>query len=378
MVLMNTTNSQHEKYMRMALDLAERARGRTSPNPLVGAVIVRDGEIVGQGYHQKAGTPHAEVHALRAAGEQARGAALYVTLEPCSHFGRTPPCSEAVIGAGIKEVYVAMQDPNPLVAGRGIKQMQEAGLAVYSGLLENEAHRMNETFIKYITSKIPFVLLKSAMTADGKIASSAGHSRWVTGETARERVHRLRDGYDAILVGVNTVLADNPSLTCRLPDGTGRDPIRIILDSAARTPPEAVILTQKSDAPTYIVVTDKAPLDRIKSLASGKAKIIRISQDLHGRVDLRKLLGKLGEMEVTSVLVEGGAEVAASFLDNGLIDKVLTFIAPKIIGGRQAPGPVGGIGKALMTQAIKLNDTRWGQVGEDFFIEGYPDYSVCW
>lgn len=375
---MNTIDSQHEKYMRMALELAERARGRTSPNPLVGAVLVRDGEIVGQGYHQKAGTPHAEVHALRAAGEKARGAVLYVTLEPCSHFGRTPPCSEAVIGAGIKEVHVAMQDPNPLVAGRGTKQMQDAGLNVHVGLLENEARRLNEIFIKYIATKIPFVLFKSAMTADGKIATSVGHSRWVTGEAAREKVHRLRNWYDAILVGVNTVLADNPSLTCRLPEGGGCDPIRIILDSAARIPPEALILNQESDAPTYIVVTDKAPLDRIKSLSLGKAKIIRTSQDLHGRVDLRELLGKLGEMEVTSLLVEGGAEVAASFLDNGLIDKILTFIAPKIIGGHQAPGPVGGIGKALMSQAIKLNDTQWGQLGEDFFIEGYPDYSVCW
>lgn len=373
---MDTTNSQHEQYMQMALELAERARGRTSPNPLVGAVIVKDGEIVGQGYHQKAGTPHAEVHALRAAGEKAWGATLYVTLEPCSHFGRTPPCSEAVIGAGIREVYLAMQDPNPLVAGRGTKQMQDAGITVHVGLLEDKARRMNEIFIKYITTKKPFVLFKSAMTADGKIATSTGHSKWVTGEAARAKVHRLRDCYDAILVGVNTVLADNPSLTCRLPEGGGHDPIRIILDSAARTPPEALILNQESDAPTYIVVTDKAPLERINSLTAGKAKIIRVSQDIHGRVDLQELLDKLGEMEVSSLFVEGGAEVAASFLDNGLIDKVLTFIAPKIVGGHQAPGPVGGIGKALMNQAIKLNDTSWGQVGEDFFIEGYPDYSV--
>ncbi|MDT3703983.1 MAG: bifunctional diaminohydroxyphosphoribosylaminopyrimidine deaminase/5-amino-6-(5-phosphoribosylamino)uracil reductase RibD [Thermincola sp.] len=375
---MTTSNLQHEHYMHMALELAERARGRTSPNPLVGAVIVKDGDIAGLGYHQKAGTPHAEVHALRAAGDKARGAALYVTLEPCSHYGRTPPCSEAIIAAGIKEVYVAMQDPNPLVAGRGIKQMQDAGLTVHLGLLEKDARRLNEIFIKYITTKRPFILFKSAMTADGKIATGLGHSRWVTGEAAREKVHRLRDWYDAILVGVNTVLADNPALTCRLPIGEGRDPIRIILDSAARTPPEAQILNQASDAPTYIVVTDKAPLDRIKTLTSGKAKIIRISQDLHGRVDLRKLLVKLGEMEVTSILLEGGAEIAASFLDNGLIDKTITFIAPKIIGGHKAPGPVGGKGRAMMNQAIKLNDTCWGQVGEDFFIEGYPDYSVCW
>lgn len=374
---MDTMGLQHEKYMKIALELAEQARGRTSPNPMVGAVLVKGGEIVGQGYHRQAGTPHAEVHALREAGDKARGATLYVTLEPCSHFGRTPPCSEAVIGAGISEVYVAMQDPNSLVAGRGIKQMREAGLTVHVGLMEKEARKLNEIFCKYITTKLPFVLLKSAMTADGKIATGVGHSRWITGEAARAKVHALRNWYDAILVGVNTVLADNPALTCRLPEG-GRDPVRIILDSAARTPPEALVLTQESDAPTYVVVTDKAPLDRLESLTAVNAKIIRVSQNLHGRVDLRELLDKLGEMEVTSLLVEGGAEVAASFLDNGLLDKVLTFIAPKIIGGRQAPGPVGGIGKALMSQAVKLNDTCWGQAGEDFFIEGYPDYSVCW
>ncbi len=364
----------HEKYMRLALELAEQARGRTSPNPMVGAVIVKDGEIVGKGYHQKAGTPHAEVHAMNEAGEHAKGATLYVTLEPCSHYGRTPPCSEAVIAAGIADVYVALKDPNPLVSGRGIKRMTEAGLEVHVGLLEDEARRMNEIFIKYITTRKPFVLLKTAMTLDGKTATSVGHARWVTGPAARERVHQLRDLYDAILVGVNTVLADNPSLTCRLPGG-GRDPIRIILDSQARTPAEAKVITQESEASTCLVMTDKAPLDRIKLLSSGKAKIMRTSLDLHGRVDLRELMSKLGEMEITSLLVEGGAEVAASFLEAGLVDKILTFIAPKIIGGSQAPGPVGGLGKALMDQAVRLTEINWGQIGDDFFIEGYPEYT---
>lgn len=360
--------------MRLALELAAKARGRTSPNPMVGAVIVKDGEIVGQGYHHKAGTPHAEVHALRQAGEKARGAVLYVTLEPCSHFGRTPPCSEAVIASGISEAFVAMKDPNPLVAGRGIKRMTEAGIQVHAGLLEKEAGRLNEIFIKYITTRKPFVLLKTAMTVDGRIATEEGHARWVTGSAAREQVHRLRNWYDAILVGINTVLADNPSLNCRLPEG-GRDPVRIILDSQGRTPGDARILNLESEAPTFIVVTDKAPVERIKDLSSGEAKIIRASVDMHGRVDLRELLTKMGEMEITSILVEGGAEVAASFLDAGLVDKVLTFIAPKIIGGRQAPGPVGGRGKALMDQAVRLIDTEWGKIGEDFYIEGYPEYN---
>ncbi len=367
----------HEEYMRMALELAGQARGRTSPNPLVGAVIVKDGEVVGRGYHLEAGTPHAEIHALNEAGDRAKGATLYVTLEPCSHFGRTPPCSEAVIRAGITDAYVAVQDPNPLVAGRGIKQMKEAGINVHVGILEEEARRLNEIFIKYITTRTPFVLLKTAMTLDGKIATGTGHSRWVTGDAARQKVHHLRDWYDAILVGVNTVLADNPALTCRLPEG-GSDPIRIILDSKAKTPVDARVVTQESESPTYIVVTDKAPLDRIKTLSEGKAKIVRCDLDMYGRVDLRELMSKLGEMEITSLLVEGGAEVAASFLDYRLVDKVITFIEPKIVGGRQAPGPVGGFGKAMMDQAVPVTGVTYGQIGEDLFIEGYPQYSDKW
>ncbi len=364
----------HEKYMRMALELAEKARGRTSPNPLVGAVIVKDGEIVGRGYHQKAGTPHAEIHALREAGEKAAGAALYVTLEPCSHFGRTPPCSEAVIRAGISEVYVAIRDPNPLVAGRGIKRLTGAGIKVHVGLFGDEARRVNEIFIKYITTRIPFVLLKTAMTLDGKIAALTGHARWITGNAAREKVHQLRDQYDAILVGVNTVLADDPALTCRLP-GAGYDPVRIILDSRARIPANAQVINQESGAATYLAVTDKAPVERIKLLSSGKTRIIRTAMDPDGRVDLRDLLQKLGDMEITSLLVEGGAEVAASFLEAGLVDKIITFIAPKIIGGAKAPGPVGGLGRATMDQAIGLTDVSFGQIGEDFWVEGYPKYS---
>ena len=367
-------NDIHKKYMRIALELAERARGRTSPNPLVGAVLVKDGEVVGQGYHQKAGAPHAEINALEEAGPKACGATLYINLEPCSHYGRTPPCSKAVIKAEISEVYVSMCDPNPLVSGRGVKQMKEAGIKVHVGLLEDEARRLNEIFIKYITTRTPFVLLKTAMTLDGKIATDTGHSRWVTGKTAREKVHQLRGEFDAILVGINTVLADNPALTCRLPEG-GKDPIRVILDSQARTPVDSRVITQESESFTYIVVTDKAPLDRLKALSSGKAKIVRTALDIRGRVDLRELLLKLGEMEITSLFVEGGSEVAASFLEARLVDKILTFIAPKIVGGNQAPGPVGGFGKALMDQAVPLTGVTFGQVGEDFWVEGYPKYS---
>ncbi|WP_418790472.1 bifunctional diaminohydroxyphosphoribosylaminopyrimidine deaminase/5-amino-6-(5-phosphoribosylamino)uracil reductase RibD [Phosphitispora sp. TUW77] len=363
----------HEQHMRLALQLAEKAVGRTSPNPLVGAVIVKDGQIVGQGYHKKSGTPHAEIHALRQAGEDARGAVLYVTLEPCSHFGRTPPCSEAVINAGISEVYVAMQDPNPLVAGRGIKLLVNAGIRVHVGLLEQEAKRINEIFIKYITTRKPFILLKTAMTLDGRIATRTGHSKWVTAEPAREMVHRLRNQYDAILVGVNTVIADNPALTCRLAEG-GCDPVRIILDSRARTPVDSKIFVQDSDVPTFVVVTDKAPIAAIKSLTAAGAKLIRTASDMYGRVDLHDLVSKLGEMEITGLLVEGGAEVAASFLEACLVDKILTFIAPKIVGGNQAPGPVGGAGIETMDRAIQLKRVNSGCIGADFFVEGYLEY----
>jgi diaminohydroxyphosphoribosylaminopyrimidine deaminase/5-amino-6-(5-phosphoribosylamino)uracil reductase len=360
----------HEKYMRLALELALKAQGRTSPNPMVGAVIVKDGEIIGTGYHLKAGTPHAEVHALRQAGAQAEGATMYVSLEPCSHYGKTPPCTEAVVKAGLKEVFVAMQDPNPKVAGKGIKQIVDTGIQVHVGLMENEAQRLNEAFIKYITKRTPFVLLKTAMTLDGKIATSTGHSRWITGDSAREMVHQLRDSYDAILVGVNTIITDNPALTCRLPEG-GRDPIRIVMDSKARTPVDAQVLTQESTNLTYIAVIDGVPDEKLDRLIAAGVKIIKTTAASCGRVDIKELMHRLGEMEIISLLVEGGAEVAASFLEAEMVDKVLTFIAPKIIGGKDAPGPVGGHGKETMDQAIRLKNVRYGQAGDDFFVEGY-------
>lgn len=362
----------HEQYMRLALELAEKARGRTSPNPLVGAVIVKDGRIVGRGYHMKAGTPHAEVHALREAGDEAKGSTMYVTLEPCSHYGRTPPCSEAVIRAGISEVFVAMEDPNPKVAGMGIRQLEEAGITVHVGLLEQDARQMNEIFLKYITNGKPFVLLKWAMTLDGKIAARTGHATWITGSEAREMVHGIRNQYDAILVGVNTVLADNPALTCRIPGG--RDPVRVILDSSARIPADSLVLIQESEAPTYVVVTEDASPERIKLLASGNAKVLKLKADCHGRIDLQDLMLKLAELEISSILVEGGSEVAASFLEEKLVDKVIAFIAPKILGGAGAPSPIGGEGPATMDMAVSLTRTRQGSIGEDLVFEGYPEY----
>jgi len=359
-------------YMQMAMDLAAKAMGRTSPNPMVGAVVVHDGAVVGRGYHARAGTPHAEVHALREAGNSARGATLYVTLEPCCHHGRTGPCTEAVIEAGISRVVLAMTDPNPLVAGKGVQRLREAGLQVETGVLEEVARKLNEVFIKYITTRLPFVALKTAMSLDGKIATAGGESQWITGPYAREYVHRLRDRYDAILVGVGTVLADNPSLTTRLPSGEGRDPVRIILDSRARTPQNANVLTQASRAPTIIVTAPGAPPERVRALQEAGAEIIEVPREDAG-VNLALLLQELGRREITGVLVEGGARINGSFVKADLVDKVYWFMAPKIIGGAEAPGPVGGSGFSRLGDALQLKDITIHRFGDDICLEGYAN-----
>jgi diaminohydroxyphosphoribosylaminopyrimidine deaminase/5-amino-6-(5-phosphoribosylamino)uracil reductase len=359
-------------YMQMALELAAKARGRTSPNPLVGAVVVKDGKVIGSGYHLKAGTPHAEVHALNEAGEGARGATLYVTLEPCCHHGRTGPCSEAVIKAGISRVVLAMTDPNPLVAGGGVKRLREAGIEVTQGVMEAEARELNEIFIKYITTRRPFVLAKAAVSLDGKIATRSGKSRWITGPGARAYGHQLRDWYDAILVGIGTVLADDPSLTTRLPGGGGRDPVRIILDSQARTPLGARVLTQASAAPTIIAATAGAPPLRLEALRQAGAQTLVVNEG--PRVDLAELMRLLGEREITSVLIEGGAGVHGSAFAAGIVDKASWFIAPKIIGGRQAPGPVGDPGVDDPSGAAGLERLKVSRLGNDLCIEGYFKY----
>ena len=362
-----------KQYMKMALDLAALARGRTSPNPMVGSVIVKNGSLIGKGYHRKAGTPHAEIHALREAGEAAKGATIYVTLEPCCHHGRTGPCTEAILSAGIKRAVVAMTDPNPLVAGKGLERLSNAGVEVVSGLLAEESARLNEVFIKYITTKMPFAVLKTAMSLDGKIAAYTGHSKWITGPAARGYVHHLRNSYDAILIGIGTLLADNPSLTTRLSDQdgneTGRDPMRIIVDSLARTPPDAKVLTQASAAPTIIAVTGAAPKDRVQKLLDAGAQIITAGDG--PKVDLPYLFKSLTAREISSILVEGGATINASALNQRLIDKVIWFIAPKIIGGKEAPSPVGGQGVATATEALQLDRISVQHFEEDICIEGY-------
>jgi len=357
-----------EQYMQQALSIAQYAIGRTSPNPMVGAVIVNDGRVVGQGWHRKAGTPHAEVHALKQAGELAYGATMYVTLEPCFHHGRTGPCVEAVIAAGIKKVVIAMTDPNPLVAGQSIHKLHEAGIEVVEGVLASEAAKLNEIFIKWIATQMPFVVLKTAMSLDGKIAAYTGHSQWITGPASRERVHQLRDCYDAILVGIGTILADDPNLTTRLPE-TGKNPIRIVIDSMARTPLEAHVVTDGL-APTIIAVTDRAPKDRIDSLRSRGVEVL-IIEAKQEQVDLRKLFIVLGQKAITSILVEGGGSINASVLADNLVDKIYWFIAPKIIGGSSAPGPVGGQGVANVNDAYLFEDMNMEPIGEEILISAY-------
>lgn len=356
--------------MKLALDLAATAIGRTSPNPMVGAVLVRDGQVVGSGFHAGAGFPHAEVMALTQAGGMAQGSTLYVTLEPCCHFGRTGPCTEAVISAGVQRVVAAMVDPNPQVAGKGFVRLKDAGLEVVTGILEDEARDLNEVFIKYITNGNPFVVLKAAISLDGKIATRTGDSRWITGPEAREYGHRLRDRYDAVMVGVNTVLADNPSLTTRLPEGAGRDAKRIVLDTFARTPPGSRVINSLSKTSAIIVTTSKAPKKNLLRLTESGAEII-IVPEKDGRVAMPALFSELAERGITSVLIEGGGQVHASALASGVVDKVVWFIAPKLIGGKEAPGPLAGLGPERLSEALVLERINVVRLGSDILVEGY-------
>ncbi len=358
-----------QKYMRMALQLAEKARGRTSPNPMVGAVVVKNDRVISRGYHRKAGEPHAEAIALKQAGKAAKGATLYVTLEPCSHTNkRTPPCTPLVLQSGVKRVVVAMIDPNPHVSGGGIKTLRKSGIEVVTGVLETEAKKLNEAFIKYITTGVPFVTLKIAQTLDGKIATSSGESKWITGEKAREEGHRLRDTNDAILVGINTVLKDNPSLTTRIP--RGRDPIRVIVDTKLRTPLKAKIITQKSSAKTYIATLDTMPKDKLVKLLDAGAEVL-LAKGGKGHVDLKNLMKMLGGFGVTSVMIEGGAEVHASALKSGIVDKVVMFIAPMLMTGKDSLCSIGGVSPTRLTQSIRLRNMTSRMAGDDLMIEGY-------
>ncbi|MGL5269562.1 MAG: bifunctional diaminohydroxyphosphoribosylaminopyrimidine deaminase/5-amino-6-(5-phosphoribosylamino)uracil reductase RibD [Selenomonadaceae bacterium] len=354
--------------MQQALQIAAYAAGRTSPNPLVGAVIVKDGRVVGQGWHRKAGTEHAEIHALRQAGELAAGATIYVTLEPCSHYGRTGPCSKALIDAGIQRVVIAMLDPNPLVAGKGVAMLKAAGIEVETGLLQAQAERLNEVFLKWIMTKMPFVVMKTAMTLDGKIATAAGNSKWISNEVSRRRVHELRDVYDGILVGIGTVLADDPALTTRLESPSGKNPLRIVVDSRARTPLTARVVTD-GQAETLIAVTAAAEAAKVEALRQAGVEVLVVNDGQ--QVDLKQLFCLLGERGVCSIFVEGGARINYSLLKAGLVDKVYSFIAPKMVGGSSAPGPVGGDGVETLDQAFLLEDVETELLAGDILVSGY-------
>ena len=355
--------------MRLALRLAARARGWTSPNPMVGAVVVRDGRVVGRGYHRRAGGPHAEVHALEAAGAEAKGATLYVTVEPCCHAPkRTPPCTDAVIASGVRRVVVAMRDPNPRVRGRGIRLLRGAGLAVEVGVLEAEARRLNEGYASWVTTGRPFVTLKIAQTLDGKIATASGESQWITGPRARALTHRLRAQTDAVIEGLRTVLADEPRLTARR--GARRHPHRVILDERLAIPPTARVLRRVEGATTYVATTDRAPAARRRRLEALGAVVVPV-KSLYGLVDFDDLLDRLGALQMTSVLIEGGSEVNASALRAGVVGKVVVMVAPRLLGGRDAVGAVGGISPLRLADAVTLRDVSVRRVGVDFIVEGY-------
>lgn len=356
-------------YMQLALDLAASAKGKTNPNPLVGAVIVKDGSIVGTGLHRKAGEPHAEVHAFRMAGEHAKDATLYVTLEPCSHFGKTPPCANLVKESGVKRVIVAMQDPNPSVAGRGIQLLRDAGIDVEVGILEAQARRLNERFIHNMLTSRPFVISKFAMTLDGKIATYSGHSQWITGEEARRNVHELRDEVDAILVGVGTVLKDNPALTTRLQERTGKNPIRIVLDRELRTPLDAQIV--QTDEAKTIIVTAEGQQQRASAFENLGVELLYVPVMDH-KLDLHVMLDELYKRGITDLLVEGGGEVNASFLRHGLIQKFLVYVAPKMLGGRNSITPFKGDDVETIDAALLLQFAEVDKIGEDLRITAYP------
>lgn len=339
--------AQHEKYIRLALTLAEKAKGLTSPNPCVGAVVVKNNRIIGRGYHRHAGGPHAEIYALRQAGRKAKGATLYVSLEPCCHYGRTPPCVDAIVSAGIKRVVAAMKDPNPLNDGKGIAVLKRRGIKTDVGILEKRAGQLNEAFIKYITKKMPFVTVKVAQSLDGKIASRTGDSKWISGPKARKFVHRLRSRVDAIIVGSRTILKDDPLLTARIKGRNIKQPLRIILCGSSKIPTSARLLSSKG----------------------GEAILAKARKA--GRVDIRSLLKDLAKRGVTNVLIEGGGEVIASAFEAKVVDRVCFFISPKIIGGRQAVTSVEGIGVDKVSKAIEIKDAAVRKLGGDFMIEGY-------
>ncbi len=363
------TTSQH--YMARALKLARRAEGFTSPNPMVGAVIVKNGQIIGEGYHRAAGLPHAEIEALQMAGENARGATMYVTLEPCNHHGKTPPCTEAIIAAGIAAVHYAIPDPNPHVSGDGHRRLAQAGIEVSVGIGADEARHQNRFFLHAVTTGKPYVIAKFAISLDGKIATRTGHSQWISGAEARKTGHQLRQLCDVIVVGAETVIADDPQLTVRLPDVIPAHPVRVVLDSRGRTPHTAKLFSPDLPGKTIVAATDRMPENHRTKLEKHGIEVLILPQNNAGRVSLESLLDELGRRGYNSLQIEGGGTVLGAFFDAGLVNEVWAFIAPMVIGGADAPTAVGGLGVAHLSDALKLHDTTITRVGNDFLLRGY-------
>lgn len=361
---------QPELWMRRALRLAERGCGYVNPNPMVGCVIVKDGRAIGEGWHERCGELHAERNALQHCSEDPTGATLYVTLEPCCHWGRTPPCTDAIIENRIGRVVVGCLDPNPKVAGHGVQLLRDAGIDVTVGVCETECRRLNAVFFHYITHGTPYVVLKYAMTLDGKIATHTGDSRWVTGEAARAQVHETRHWLPGILVGVGTVLADDPLLTCRRAVGEGRNPTRIVCDSHARTPLESQLIRTAREIPTILAMTEQAAhTEQAAALQDAGAKLL-LCAEREGRVDLTDLMRQLGQQGIDGILLEGGATLAFSALQAGIVQRVQAYIAPKLVGGATALTPVGGAGFVRMADALSLSHLTVTPLGEDWLLEG--------
>ncbi|MFC1672406.1 bifunctional diaminohydroxyphosphoribosylaminopyrimidine deaminase/5-amino-6-(5-phosphoribosylamino)uracil reductase RibD [Planctomycetota bacterium] len=358
--------TQHEEFIDLALGEAARGKGSVEPNPQVGAVLVKDGDVIATGYHARFGGPHAEIDAIRAAGAAAEKSTLYVTLEPCSHQGKTPPCTTAIIQAGITKVVAAMQDPNPLVSGKGLHTLHNAGISVINGVLEEKARRLNAPYIKLTTTGMPYITAKWAMTLDGKIATSTNQSQWISSEESRSLVHELRGRMDAVIVGIGTVLADDPLLTAR---GKGpRVPTRVILDSRARTPLDSKLLRTLSEGPVLVVTASDASGRALENLRRAGAEVISTASA--ERVDVEELLSALGLRQMTNVLLEGGKAVFGSFFDKKLVDAGKVFVSPKVFGGTDAPSPVGGQGIDLVTTAYVMQDAVFTEVAGDILIEG--------
>ncbi|MDO4534580.1 MAG: bifunctional diaminohydroxyphosphoribosylaminopyrimidine deaminase/5-amino-6-(5-phosphoribosylamino)uracil reductase RibD [Clostridium perfringens] len=357
-----------EFYMNLALENAKKGRGKVNPNPMVGAVIVKNEKIIGIGYHEFFGGTHAEVNAFKNATEDVVGGTIYVTLEPCSHYGKTPPCADKIIEKKIRRVVVGSLDPNPIVAGRGIKKLRDAGIEVTIGVLGKECIKLNEVFMKYIKTKKPFVVLKCAMSLDGKICTRDGESKWITGEKAREHVHKTRGVLSGIMVGVETVIEDNPRLTSRV--DIGKNPIRIVVDSTLRIPLSSNVLTDKFRDKTIIATTDYADKKKIREIENLGVKVL-VVESKEKRVNLNDLMYRLGEMNIDSIFLEGGGTLNFSALREGIIDKVQIYIAPKIIGGTLAKTPVEGEGIDKLKDAFNINDLKVNFFGNDIFIEGY-------